>query len=354
MQHRPLRAGGAASRRSRPLARGPRRAPPAPPRAPRASVLAAAPPLLGPGGLALRLLQLPSTPEHLLGVRLAGVALSAATAWVLLAAASRAAPPRWGADADAAEAELEAWLQLHGLHDEHATPAAEAATAALATLSPTAATGLHSRFLRPLRFAILAAAAVAAGASAASYFHAPPLVFLALRRALACAAFGVSSWLLVALQQLALARAARAHPPDAPSLAGLKEALRAATAGVGLLAAAQAAGAPAAPLLALGSVGGLSFGLATQVTASNLVSGAAILLSRHLRVGDKVGLPGTGEKGFGAPHLFCAAGSKLDGAGCARLTPFGMEFLCFTPVGFDVLLLSRALRRCSVLTPRRH
>lgn len=242
----------------------------------------------------LSLGHLPETPLNLLAVRLSAIAVGAVLSLFAASLLVRGAPAELRKDAERAEAELEDLLRPHDLHHD-----------------PTPAGMVHAQFSGPLQTTVYALAFGAAAAACLSAANAKPIAFEVLKRVAFAGAIAVVGWAAIVVQHLALSRAARNRPADAETLCSLKDALRLVTAGAAVLGCLQVLGAPTAPLFALGSVASISLGLATQVTAANLVSGAAILLSGHLRVGDKVTLPNSSQLGFVTAFSLDSATSAL-------------------------------------------
>ena len=158
---------------------------------------------------------------------------------------------------------------------------------------------LHSHLAHPLRFLVFATSAAAAALLVCSAARLPPGVGAAVLTTWQVALCAWATWTAVFAQQLAFMAWQKTH--DAAGMAAAMQPLRrlseVATLGVGCLLCLRVAGVPLAPLLAVGSVGGLSLGLATQTVAANIVAGASLVVARPFSVGDKIDLPGRGLLG---------------------------------------------------------
>jgi hypothetical protein len=159
-------------------------------------------------------------------------------------------------------------------------------------LPPGAGRFLHSHLAHPLRFFIAASSTIAGALLICSSMHVPSRISVALFVAWKVAACVWATYTAVHVEQLAFVAWQKAHKEAASALQPLCLLAEKVTLGIGALLCLYIAGIPLAPLLALGSVGGLSVGLATQTVAANIVSGAALLVARPFSMGDKIDLPG--------------------------------------------------------------
>jgi len=222
------------------------------------------------------------SPPALLGLQLSTLAVSTAASLKLLSWASTHAEPLAEAERTL---EAEATLLERELETSLALPAGSGRL-------------LHSHLSHPLRTFLLVSTCVAALHATFSALHAPATLFVALTAGWRLLAVACAAWTAVFAQQVAFSRWAAATPANAPALGALRTVTERATGAVALLLALHYAGLPLGPLLALGSVGGLSLGLATQVAASNVVAGACLLLARPYVLNDKIDLPGRAMTGF--------------------------------------------------------
>ena len=162
-------------------------------------------------------------------------------------------------------------------------------------LPPGSGRLLHSHLAHPLRFLVFATSAAAAALLICSSARLPPAVGAAVLTSWQVALCAWATWTAVFAQQLAFMTWQKTHA-EAVGMAAAIQPLRRlseiATLGVGMLLCLHVAGVPLAPLLAFGSVGGLSLGLATQTVAANIVAGASLVVARPFSVGDKIDLPG--------------------------------------------------------------
>ena len=183
---------------------------------------------------------------------------------------------------------LVAWASAHEPADEPVSREPTELEAALAL--PPGSTGrlFHAHLSAPARLLLKSSALCLGAMLCLRAFSAQPLLLsllLALWRSLAvfCA-----SWAAVCAVQIAFSHLSAQHPALRATLETLRVLCERFVAGVGLLYALHALGAPMGPVLALGSVGGISLGLASQVAAGNLVAGACLLLARPFAVHEKI------------------------------------------------------------------
>lgn len=159
---------------------------------------------------------------------------------------------------------------------------------------------LHAHLAEPLRLFVIFSLAIGVAEALLRFWCAPYSLLLNLAKLWELGSLATLGRAAAHGSQLALAAFARDHPSQVQrsTLLGLSTLVSRSISAACVLTGLHLLGAPMGPLLALGSVGSLSLGLATQVVAGNLVAGASLLMSRPFTIGEKVEIPGRNLKGY--------------------------------------------------------